>query len=194
MKRACGGAAVAHVVAIGASGSKAGLHFPGCLWKSILYNSLLPSRQIKGPLLKQKLGKRWRDRVMGRLVGGPLLQSSKYHLRTRTAASKSQTSTSKSLLTLDTDGESRCGQMQRRRQAGSDLCSGVLSPCLVGPFSSTLSVWLCRILKKLMWKAAGGCQGCFPAAGSCLSSTSLPEEERSFLLEGSPGSPRLNGH
>lgn len=30
-----------------------GLHFPGCLWKSILCNSLLPSCQIKGPLLKK---------------------------------------------------------------------------------------------------------------------------------------------
>lgn len=30
-----------------------GLHFPGLPWKSILHNSLLPSRQIKGPLLKK---------------------------------------------------------------------------------------------------------------------------------------------
>ncbi len=30
-----------------------GHHFPGRPWKSILYNSLLPSRQIKGPLLKK---------------------------------------------------------------------------------------------------------------------------------------------
>lgn len=62
-------AAVTHVVAIGAS-RKTGLHFPGCLWKSILYNSLLPSRQIKGPLLKKKkMVKRWREGVMGRHVG-----------------------------------------------------------------------------------------------------------------------------
>ena len=42
-------------------GAKRDLHFPGRRWKSILYNSLLPSRQIKGPLLKT-WGKGWRVR------------------------------------------------------------------------------------------------------------------------------------
>lgn len=47
--------AVAHVLVIGQeTEGETGLHFPGCLWKSILCNSLLPSCQIKGPLLKKR--------------------------------------------------------------------------------------------------------------------------------------------
>lgn len=75
-KRVSGGAALAHVLAIGPSRRTTALHFPGCLWKSILYNSLLPSRQIKGPLLKKKVGKRWRDGVMGRHVGAFIAEQS----------------------------------------------------------------------------------------------------------------------
>lgn len=50
-------APIPHVLAIGLctgqGRNKRGLHFLSCLWKSILYNSLLPLCYIKGPLLKK---------------------------------------------------------------------------------------------------------------------------------------------
>lgn len=67
--RRCSHTCVSHWTLAWDRRRRTGLHFPGCLWKSRLYNSLLPSRQIKGPLLKKKLGKRWRERVMGQHVG-----------------------------------------------------------------------------------------------------------------------------
>lgn len=52
-----------------------GLHFPGSRWKSTLYNSLLPSRQIKGPLFK-KMGVRARLREF---KGGGATKKSFYY-------------------------------------------------------------------------------------------------------------------